>query len=263
MHAYHDLLRRLLHAPYRLDRTGVGTYSLFGEHLRFDLGEGLPLVTTKHVPFKTLMHELLWMIRGESNVRSLQAVGVHIWDPWAMPNGDLGPVYGAQWRRWHAPDGQVIDQLVDVITCLLINPTSRRLVVSAWNVGELEYMVLPPCPCLFQFYAQDGRLSCHVYQRSADVFLGLPFDLAEYAVLTHLVAHLTHLQPGDLVWSGGDVHLYTNHVEQAELQLSREPRAQPRLTIRQDLTRLDDVSIEDFTLIDYNPWPAIPAPIAV
>ena len=264
MKQYLDLLRLVQEkGRFRPDRTGVGTASLFGAQIRFDLEEGFPLVTTKRVHLKSIIHELLWFIRGETNVRSLQEQGVSIWDEWADEQGNLGRVYGAQWTDWRTADGRSIHQLDQVIAEIRKNPFSRRLVVSAWNPGEIESMALPPCHVLYQFFVLDGRLSCQLYQRSADVFLGVPFNIASYALLTMMVAQVCGLQPGEFVHTFGDVHLYLNHVEQAQLQLSREPRPLPRLRLNPEIREISAFRYEDFTLENYDPHPAIRAPVAV
>ena len=261
---YLQLLRHVLdHGDRKEDRTGTGTLSIFGHQLRFDLAAGFPLVTTKKVHFHSVVHELLWFLAGDTNVRYLQDNGVKIWDEWADASGSLGPIYGAQWRRWRAADGTQIDQLRDVLTTIATNPDSRRLIVSSWNVGDLREMRLPPCHVLFQFYVSKGRLSCHLYQRSADVFLGVPFNIASYALLTMMVAAASGLAPGELVHSFGDAHLYVNHVEQAKLQLSREPRGLPRVQLNPSVRSLFDFRFGDVTLQDYDPHPAIKAPVAV
>ncbi|MBX7191209.1 MAG: thymidylate synthase [Sandaracinaceae bacterium] len=262
--AYEDLLHAVrTRGVKKTDRTGTGTLSLFGHQLRFDLRDGFPLITTKKVHLKSVVHELLWFLRGESNVAYLREHGVTIWDEWADPQGELGPVYGVQWRSWPAPDGRHIDQLADVVNEIRTRPDSRRLVVSAWNVAELPKMALQPCHVLFQFYVAEGRLSCQLYQRSADVFLGVPFNIASYALLTHLVAQVTGLEVGDFVHTFGDVHLYLNHVEQADLQLVREPRAFPTLHLDQGVRALDDFRFEHIRIDGYEPHPAIKAPVAV
>lgn len=264
MKAYLDLLRAVRERGVRKgDRTGTGTLSLFGWQLRVDLSQGFPLLTTKRVHVKSVVEELLWFLRGETNVRSLQARGVTIWDEWADEAGELGPVYGRQWRAWRTADGQTIDQLAAVVEELRRNPDSRRLVVSAWNVGELAQMRLQPCHALFQFNVANGRLSCQLYQRSADVFLGVPFNIASYALLTHLVADQTGLEPGEFVWTGGDVHLYLNHLEQADLQLSREPLPLPQLSILRRAPTLFDYTYEDLEFVNYQSHPSIKAPVAV
>jgi thymidylate synthase len=245
------------------DRTGTGTLSLFGRQLRFDLAAGFPAVTTKRLHLPSVFHELLWFVRGETNVAYLREHGVTIWDEWADAAGELGPIYGAQWRAWEAADGRRIDQLARVVEEIGANPDSRRLIVSAWNVGALERMALPPCHAFFQFYVADGRLSCQMYQRSADVFLGLPFNIAAYALLTHMVAHVTALEPGELVISLGDVHLYANHLEQADLQLAREPFPLPRIALDPRVKRLFDFSYDAIRLEGYRSHPPIKAPVAI
>ncbi|HEX9734801.1 MAG TPA: thymidylate synthase [Thermoanaerobaculia bacterium] len=264
MKAYLDLLRQVRrHGAWKDDRTGTGTRSLFGHQLRFDLRDGLPLLTTKRVHFKSVLHELLWFVAGSTNVAYLRENGVRIWDAWADEDGELGPIYGYQWRSWPAPDGGRIDQLAGVVERIRREPTSRRLVVSAWNPADLERMALPPCHVLFQFYVADGRLSCQLYQRSADVFLGLPFNVASYSILTMMVAQVTGLEPGDFVHALGDVHLYANHFEQADEQLSRAPRPLPRLNLDPDVRCLFDFRYEHFELVGYDPHPAIRAEVAV
>ena len=255
-----DILER---GTDKSDRTGTGTRSIFGYQMRFDLSEGFPLVTTKKLHLKSIIYELLWFIRGETNVRWLQERGVTIWDEWADANGDLGPVYGSQWRSWPAPDGRHIDQLQNVIDQIRAKPDSRRHIVSAWNPAEVDNMALPPCHALFQFYVADGKLSCQLYQRSADTFLGVPFNIASYALLTHMVAQVTGLGVGDFVHTLGDAHIYSNHFEQARLQLSREPRPLPRLVMNPERKRIEDFVYEDFAFEGYDPHPAIKAPIAV
>ncbi|WP_194912929.1 thymidylate synthase [Catenulispora rubra] len=260
---YEDLLQRVLTTgAVKSDRTGVGTRSLFGHQLRYRLQDGFPLITTKKVHFKSVAYELLWFLRGEGNVRWLQEHGVTIWDEWAAPDGDLGPVYGVQWRSWPTPDGRHIDQITEVLNQLRTNPDSRRIIVSAWNVAELANMALPPCHAFFQFYVADGELSCQLYQRSADMFLGVPFNIASYALLTHMIAAQTGLAVGDLVWTGGDVHVYDNHVEQARLQLTREARTFPTLELK-PADSLFDYVYEDIAVLGYDPHPAIKAPVAV
>ncbi|MGQ9489611.1 MAG: thymidylate synthase [Anaerolineae bacterium] len=264
MQQYLDLLRHILaHGVVKADRTGTGTRSVFGYHMRFDLAEGFPLLTTKKLHFKSIVHELLWFIRGETNIRSLQQAGVHIWDEWADEDGDLGPVYGAQWRSWRAADGRTVDQLAWVLDEIKRNPDSRRLIVSAWNVGELDRMALPPCHVLFQFYVADGRLSCQLYQRSVDVFLGLPFNIASYALLTMMVAQVSGLQPGEFIHTSGDAHLYLNHLAQAELQLTRAPRPLPQMHLNPAVRSLFDFRYEDFRLVGYDPHPHIKAEVSV
>jgi thymidylate synthase len=255
-----DILER---GTDKSDRTGTGTRSIFGYQMRFDLSEGFPLVTTKKLHLKSIIYELLWFIRGETNVRWLQERGVTIWDEWADENGDLGPVYGSQWRSWPAPDGRHIDQLQGVIDQIKSRPDSRRHIVSAWNPAEVDNMALPPCHALFQFYVADGKLSCQLYQRSADTFLGVPFNIASYALLTHMVAQVTGLGVGDFVHTLGDAHVYANHFEQARLQLTREPRPLPRLVMNPDRKRIEDFVFEDFAFEGYDPHPGIKAPIAV
>jgi len=264
MQQYLDLLRHVrTRGVEKTDRTGVGTRSVFGWQMRFDLAAGFPLVTTKKVHLRSVFHELLWFIHGDTNVRSLQANGVSIWDEWADAEGNLGPVYGAQWRRWQGAEGAVIDQLGTVIEQIRHNPDSRRLIVSAWNVGQLPQMALPPCHLLFQFYVAEGRLSCQLYQRSADVFLGVPFNIASYAALTAMVAQVCDLQPGEFVHTLGDAHLYNNHLEQADLQLSRRPFALPRLQLRPGVKNIDDFTFDDLEVVGYESHPSIKAPIAV
>ncbi len=261
---YEELLRAVrTRGAEKSDRTGTGTLSLFGYQMRFDLAQGFPLVTTKKVHLKSVVHELLWFIRGESNVRYLRENGVSIWDEWASEDGELGPVYGVQWRSWPAPDGRRIDQLAEVLRELQSRPDSRRLIVSAWNVAELPRMALQPCHVLFQFYVADGRLSCQLYQRSADVFLGVPFNIASYALLTQMVAQVSGLAPGEFIHTFGDVHLYLNHLEQADLQLARAPRPFPRLKLDPSVRSIDDFRAEHVVVEGYDPHPAIKAPVAV
>jgi thymidylate synthase len=261
---YLDLLARIRDEGLRKeDRTGTGTLSLFGAQMRFDMREGFPLMTTKKLHVKSIIHELLWFLQGSTNIRYLKEHGVSIWDEWADENGDLGPVYGKQWRSWPTASGETVDQITAVVEGIKRDPDSRRHIVSAWNVGEIPKMALPPCHCLFQFYVGDGRLSCQLYQRSADVFLGVPFNIASYALLTQMVAQVTGLEPGDFVHTFGDVHLYLNHIEQAEEQLSREPRTLPRMEINPDVKSLFDFVYEDFSLQGYDPHPAIRAEVAV
>jgi len=260
---YLDLLRAARErGTFKADRTGTGTYSLFGYQMRFDLARGFPLVTTKKVHLRSIIHELLWFLKGDTNIKYLQDNKVSIWDEWADENGDLGPVYGAQWRSWPSADGP-IDQIAKLVEMIKRNPDSRRLIVSAWNPAEVDKMALPPCHCLFQFYVADGKLSCQLYQRSADIFLGVPFNIASYALLTLMLAQVTGLKPGDFVHSFGDAHLYANHIEQADLQLSREPRPLPVMTLNPEVTDLFAFKFEDFTLTGYDPHPAISAPVAV
>jgi thymidylate synthase len=264
MKQYHDLLRHLLdHGAPKTDRTGTGTRSVFGWQMRFDLREGFPLVTTKKLHLKSIVHELLWFLSGDTNVRYLREHGVTIWDEWADANGELGPVYGAQWRRWKSADGREIDQVQRAVELLRTDPDSRRIIVNAWNVGELSRMALTPCHALFQFYVAGGRLSCQLYQRSADVFLGVPFNIASYALLTHMVAQQVDLDVGEFIWTGGDTHLYVNHVEQARTQLAREPYPLPRLEIRRRPPSVFDYRYDDFEFVGYQAHPAIKAPIAV
>ncbi len=264
MQAYLDLVQRVLdEGAEKSDRTGTGTLSVFGHQMRFDLNAGFPLVTTKKIHTRSVFGELIWFLQGSTNVRWLQQQGISIWDEWADPDGELGPVYGHQWRSWPAPDGRRIDQIANVVNSIRDNPDSRRHIVSAWNVAEVEQMALPPCHTMFQFYVAEGRLSCQLYQRSADVFLGVPFNIASYALLTHLIARVTDLQPGEFVHTLGDAHLYLNHLEQAELQLSREPRPLPRLRLNPARRQLDEFEIADIELAGYDPHPAIKAPIAV
>jgi len=264
MKQYLDLMRHVLeHGAEKSDRTGTGTLSVFGYQMRFDLAEGFPLLTTKKLHLRSILHELLWFLKGETNTAYLKENGVSIWDEWASPEGDLGPVYGKQWRDWVAPDGRHIDQISEVIEQIRKNPDSRRLIVSAWNVGELDKMALMPCHAFFQFYVANGRLSCQLYQRSADIFLGVPFNIASYAMLLLMVAQVTGLQPGEFVWTGGDCHLYSNHLEQAREQLSRTPRGLPTLRLNPDVKDLFAFRFEDFELADYNPHAHIKAPVAV
>jgi thymidylate synthase len=253
----------LEHGTRKSDRTGTGTLSFFGYQMRFDLAAGFPLVTTKKVHLKSIIHELLWFLKGESNIAYLKENGVSIWDEWADENGELGPVYGVQWRKWKAPDGGTVDQIQNVLGELKRNPDSRRLIVTAWNPGELERMALPPCHAFFQFYVAGGKLSCQLYQRSADIFLGVPFNIAGYSLLTMMVAQVSGLGPGEFVHTLGDAHLYLNHLEQARLQLSREERPLPRMQINPDVKDLFGFRYEDFRLEGYDPHPAIPAPVAV
>ncbi|HTQ00337.1 MAG TPA: thymidylate synthase [Casimicrobiaceae bacterium] len=264
MRTYLDFMRHVRDNGVRKqDRTGTGTLSVFGHQMRFDLSRGFPLLTTKKVHTKSIVHELLWFLRGETNIAYLKANGVTIWDEWADANGDLGPIYGYQWRSWPAPDGRHIDQLADVVAEIKRNPDSRRLIVSAWNVGEIPRMKLPPCHAFFQFYAADGRLSCQLYQRSCDIFLGVPFNIASYALLTHMVAAQCDLDVGDFVWTGGDCHLYLNHLEQVEIQLSREPYPLPRLVLRRKPATLFDYAYDDIEIVGYQSHPALKAPVAV
>lgn len=264
MQQYQDLMRKILaEGASKDDRTGTGTRSIFGHQMRFDLSKGFPLVTTKRCHLRSIIHELLWFLKGDTNIGYLHDHNVSIWDEWADENGDLGPVYGKQWRAWGAADGRTIDQLSTVVQQLKQDPDSRRIIVSAWNVGELDQMALMPCHALFQFYVANGKLSCQLYQRSCDVFLGLPFNIASYALLTHMLAQQCDLEVGDFVWTGGDTHLYKNHMEQTELLLSREPRALPQLVIKRKPASIFDYQFEDFEIVGYDPHPAIKAPVAV
>ncbi len=264
MKPYLDLLRHVLdHGRPKRDRTGTGTLSVFGYQTRYDLAAGFPLVTTKKLHLKSIIHELLWFLRGETNVRSLQQHGVRIWDEWADPQGELGPIYGCQWRSWPAPDGSRVDQIAQVVDEIRQFPDSRRMVVSAWNVPDIPRMALAPCHVLFQFYVLDGRLSCQLYQRSADLFLGVPFNIASYALLTQMVAQVTGLAPGEFIHTFGDAHIYANHLEQARLQLGREPRPRPTMHLNPDVRSIFDFRYEDFRLEGYDPHPHIPAPVAV
>ncbi|EFO31013.1 thymidylate synthase [Roseibium sp. TrichSKD4] len=264
MQQYLDLMQKVLDEGVdRGDRTGTGTRSIFGHQMRFDLSEGFPLVTTKKLHLRSIIHELLWFLSGDTNVRYLQENGVKIWDDWADENGELGPVYGYQWRSWPAPDGRSIDQIENLLTMIKANPESRRLIVSAWNPALVDEMALPPCHSLFQFYVADGKLSCQLYQRSADIFLGVPFNIASYALLTMMIAQVTGLKSGDFVHSFGDAHIYHNHFDQVREQLIRTPRALPTMTLNPNVTDLFAFKYEDFELTDYNPHPHIKAPIAV
>jgi len=264
MHAYLDFMRHVRdHGVRKDDRTGTGTLSVFGYQMRFDLGRGFPLLTTKKVHTKSIVHELLWFLKGDTNIAYLKANGVTIWDEWADANGDLGPIYGYQWRSWPTPDGRHIDQIMQVLGELKTNPDSRRMLVSAWNVADLPKMALMPCHALFQFYVADGRLSCQLYQRSADIFLGVPFNIASYALLTLMIAQVCGLKPGEFIHTFGDTHLYLNHLEQAREQLSREPRALPTMKLNPEVRNLFDFRYEDFELLGYDPHPAIKAPVAV
>lgn len=261
---YLDLLTRILdEGAERDDRTGTGTLAVFGHQMRFDLRAGFPILTTKRLHLRSIIGELIWFLRGETNVRWLQERGITIWDEWAGPDGDLGPIYGHQWRHWPTADGGEVDQIAAVIHAIRTDPTSRRHVVSAWNVADLDRMVLPPCHMFFQFFVSQGRLSCQMYQRSADVFLGVPFNIASYALLTHMIAQVTDLEVGDFLLTLGDAHLYRNHLEQARLQLSRTPRPLPRLSLNPRRLGIDDFRIDDVALLDYDPHPGIKAPIAV
>lgn len=264
MKQYHDLLRHVLaHGTKKADRTGTGTISIFGYQMRFDLGEGFPLLTTKKVHTKSIIHELLWFLQGDTNIKYLKENGVTIWDEWADENGNLGPVYGYQWRSWPAPDGRHIDQIKSVVDQIRKNPDSRRLIVSAWNVADIDKMKLPPCHAFFQFYVLDGKLSCQLYQRSADIFLGVPFNIASYALLTLMVAQVCDLKPGEFIHTFGDAHIYSNHLEQVNLQLSRDFRPLPQMKLNPAVKDIFSFRFEDFTLEDYNPHPHIKAPVAV
>ena len=264
MNQYEQLLKHIYETgTFKSDRTGTGTRSIFGAQLRFNLQEGFPLITTKKVHLKSIIHELLWFIKGETNTKYLKDNGVSIWDEWANENGDLGPVYGYQWRSWPAANGTYIDQLSEVIDTIKKNPDSRRMIVSAWNVSDLNKMALMPCHAFFQFYVANGKLSCQLYQRSADMFLGVPFNIASYAFLTHMIAQVCNLEVGDFVHTFGDAHIYSNHFEQVELQLSREPKPYPSLQLNPAVQSIFDFTYEDFTIQSYNPHPAIKAPVAV
>ena len=264
MQQYHDLMRHVLeHGHVKTDRTGTGTRSVFGWQMRFNLADGFPVMTTKKLHLRSIIHELLWFLQGDTNIRYLKDNGVSIWDEWADANGDLGPVYGKQWRRWETPDGRLIDQVGQLVENLKKNPDSRRHVVSAWNPGDVDSMALPPCHCLFQFYVADGKLSCQLYQRSADIFLGVPFNIASYALLTHMIAQVCGYQVGDFVHTLGDAHLYSNHLDQARLQLSRDFRPLPKLVLNPEVNDLFAFRFEDIALEGYDPHPSIAAPIAV
>jgi len=264
MQQYLDLMRLVLKTGVRkADRTGTGTRSVFGHQIRFDLAEGFPLVTTKKLHLKSIVHELLWFLSGSTNIAYLKANGVRIWDEWADEAGELGPVYGRQWRSWHAPDGRHIDQMVQLVDGLKTNPASRRHIISAWNVADIDQMALPPCHCLFQFHVADGALSCQLYQRSADIFLGVPFNIASYALLTHMVAQACGYRAGEFIHTFGDAHLYNTHIEQAKLQLSRTPRPLPRLNLNPDISDLFGFAYDDITIEGYDPHPAIKAKVAV
>ncbi len=264
MKQYHDLMRHVLeNGASKTDRTGTGTISVFGYQMRYDLQKGFPLLTTKKLHLKSILHELLWFLKGDTNIKYLKENGVKIWDEWADADGNLGPVYGSQWRSWPTADGKHIDQISQVIQQLKNTPDSRRMIVSAWNVGEIEHMKLPPCHAFFQFYVADGKLSCQLYQRSADIFLGVPFNIASYAILTQMIAQVCNLQVGDFIHTLGDAHLYSNHIEQAKLQLSREFRALPTLKINPEVKGIFDFKFEDFTLENYDPHPHIKAAVAV
>ena len=264
MQQYLDLMRRILDdGAEKTDRTGTGTKSVFGHQMRFDLSESFPLLTTKKLHLRSIIHELLWFLTGDTNVQYLHENKVTIWDEWADEQGNLGPVYGHQWRKWESADGRIIDQITQVIEQIKTNPDSRRLIVSAWNVGDIDKMALPPCHLLFQFYVADGKLSCQLYQRSADVFLGVPFNIASYSLLCMMMAQVCKLKPGEYVHTLGDAHLYSNHLEQTELQLSRQPKALPRMLINPKVDNLFDFKFEDFELVDYDPHPHIKAPVAI
>ena len=264
MQQYLDLMRHVLKNGHdKADRTGTGTRSVFGWQMRFDLADGFPMVTTKKLHLKSIVHELLWFLQGDTNIRYLQENGVRIWDEWADENGDLGPVYGKQWRRWETPDGRLIDQISQLVHSLKHNPDSRRHIVSAWNPGDVDSMALPPCHCLFQFYVANGKLSCQLYQRSADIFLGVPFNIASYALLTHMVARVCSLEVGDFVHTLGDAHLYANHLEQARLQLTRTPMSLPSLRLNPGVRAIDAFRFDDITIDAYQSHPSIKAPIAV
>jgi thymidylate synthase len=264
MQQYLSMMRHIRdNGARKEDRTGTGTLSVFGHQMRFNLSDGFPLVTTKKLHLKSIVHELLWFLSGDSNIRYLQDNGVSIWNEWADENGDLGPVYGVQWRNWKNEIGESVDQIQDVVNRIKEDPDSRRIIVSAWNVGEIPAMALPPCHCLFQFYVADGRLSCQLYQRSADVFLGVPFNIASYALLTHMMAQQTDLKVGDFIWTGGDCHIYSNHFEQMEQQLAREPLALPRLAIKRRPESIFEYKFEDFEILNYESHPHIAAKVAV
>jgi thymidylate synthase len=264
MRQYLDLMRHVReNGTAKGDRTGTGTLSVFGHQMRFDLSEGFPLVTTKKLHLRSIIHELLWFLMGDSNIRYLKENGVSIWDDWADETGDLGPVYGVQWRKWPTPDGRTVDQISEIMQQLRETPDSRRIMLSAWNGGEIENMALPPCHCLFQFYVADGKLSCQLYQRSCDIFLGVPFNIASYALLTHMLAQQADLAVGDFVWTGGDCHLYSNHLEQADEQLSREPLPLPQLAISRRPDSIFDYKFEDFDILNYESHPHIKAAVAV
>jgi len=264
MKQYLDLMQHILdNGAKKEDRTGTGTLSVFGYQMRFDLQAGFPLVTTKKVHLRSIIHELLWFLKGDTNIAYLKENGVSIWDEWADEHGNLGPVYGSQWRSWPTPDGRHIDQITQVVNQLKTNPDSRRIIVSAWNVAEIDNMKLPPCHAFYQFYVADGKLSCQLYQRSADVFLGVPFNITSYALLVLMMAQVTNLEPGEFIWTGGDTHLYLNHLEQAQKQLSREPRELPEMKLNPEVKNIFDFTFEDFELVNYNPHPGIKAPVAV
>ena len=263
-HQYEDLMRHVFfHGVNKSDRTGTGTRSVFGYQMRFNLQHGFPLVTTKKLHLRSIIHELLWFLKGDSNIKYLKDNGVSIWDEWADENGDLGPVYGVQWRNWRGADGQTIDQIAELVHTIKTNPDSRRMIVTAWNVAELPKMALPPCHMMFQVYVADGKLSCQLYQRSCDIFLGVPFNIASYSLLTHMLAQQCDLEVGDFIWTGGDCHLYNNHFDQVRLQLSREPRPYPKLVIKRRPESIFDYKYEDFEIVGYDPHPTIKAPVAV
>ncbi|MGB7432312.1 MAG: thymidylate synthase [Ahrensia sp.] len=264
MQQYHDLMRHVMdNGTDKGDRTGTGTRSVFGYQMRFALADGFPMITTKKLHLRSIIHELLWFLKGDTNIAYLKENGVSIWDEWADDNGNLGPVYGYQWRSWPAPDGQHIDQIKGLLDSLQNNPDSRRHIVSAWNPALVDDMALPPCHCLFQFYVANGKLSCQLYQRSADIFLGVPFNIASYALLTHMIAHVCKLEVGDFVHTFGDAHIYSNHFEQVQTQLAREPRPLPTLTIKRDVSDIFDFTFDDFAIEGYDPHPHIKAPVAV
>lgn len=264
MKQYHDLLKHILeNGTPKTDRTGTGTISVFGYQMRFDLKEGFPMITTKKLHLKSIIYELLWFLNGDTNIKYLTDNGVRIWNEWADENGDLGPVYGKQWRSWTKPDGETVDQISQLIETLKTNPDSRRMIVNAWNVGELDKMALTPCHCLFQFYVADGKLSCQLYQRSADTFLGVPFNIASYALLTMMIAQVTGLEAGEFIHTFGDVHLYNNHIEQAQIQLKRDPKPLPKMSINPNVNSIFDFKFEDFVLTDYYPDPHIKAEVSV
>lgn len=263
-HQYEDLMRHVFfHGVNKNDRTGTGTRSVFGYQMRFNLQHGFPLVTTKKLHLRSIIHELLWFLKGDSNIKYLKDNGVSIWDEWADENADLGPVYGVQWRNWRGADGQTIDQIAELVHTIKTNPDSRRMIVTAWNVAELPKMALPPCHMMFQVYVADGKLSCQLYQRSCDIFLGVPFNIASYSLLTHMLAQQCDLEVGDFIWTGGDCHLYNNHFDQVRLQLSREPRPYPKLVIKRRPESIFDYKYEDFEIVGYDPHPTIKAPVAV
>ena len=263
-HQYEDFMRHVFfHGVQKSDRTGTGTRSVFGYQMRFNLQNGFPLITTKKLHLRSIIHELLWFLRGDSNIGYLKENGVSIWDEWADENGDLGPIYGVQWRKWRGADNQTIDQISELVHTIKTNPDSRRMIVSAWNVAELPKMALPPCHMLFQVYVADGKLSCHLYQRSCDIFLGVPFNIASYSLLIHMLAQQCDLEVGDFVWTGGDCHIYNNHFDQVRLQLSREPRPYPKLVIKRRPESIFDYRYEDFEIVGYDPHPHIKAPVAV